>query len=202
MENPQLEQGYVRIASDIMDALCRFRIPGQERQVLDCIIRLTYGYNKKEDWITLSQIAKKTGMSRQNVRRAYSKLTTNRLVVKSDYKLRLNKDFSQWQKFGKRVVKSDSLVVKSDYKKDSKQSPTINNRHYTKDKEGGILTLTTRQLEKLKKEYANVDIETTYRKFRAWQRANDKSYPNVLEAFKVWLISDNVKNRPTEMIRI
>lgn len=37
MAEPQKENGYTPIANEIMDALCRIRIPGEERQVLDCI---------------------------------------------------------------------------------------------------------------------------------------------------------------------
>jgi phage replication O-like protein O len=55
MNSPQLENGYTRIANELLDALIRYRIPGEERQVLDVIIRKTYAYGKKEDRISLSQ---------------------------------------------------------------------------------------------------------------------------------------------------
>jgi len=59
---PQKENGYTPIANEIMDALCSHRISGEERQLLDCIIRKTYGWNKKVDEISLSQFMKMTGM--------------------------------------------------------------------------------------------------------------------------------------------
>lgn len=116
MTNVQLENGYTKIANELMDALCHFRINGEARQVLDCIIRKTYGYNKKEDWIAHSQIVEMTGMLKGNVSRELSKLITRKLVIKTDNKLRLNKNYNEWIK-----------VIKSDNKKLSKViTPVIN----------------------------------------------------------------------------
>ena len=55
MANPQRENGHVDIANEIMDKLCRYRIPGEVRQVMDTVFRKTYGWNKKADRISLSQ---------------------------------------------------------------------------------------------------------------------------------------------------
>jgi len=62
MAEPQKENGYTPIANEIMEALCRIRIPGEERQVLDCILRKTYGWNKCEDAISLTQFMEMTGL--------------------------------------------------------------------------------------------------------------------------------------------
>ena len=149
MASPQVENGYIRIASEIMEALCRFRIPGECRQVLDCIIRKTYGYHKKEDWISNSQMVEMTGMKKQNVSRALAKLMTNNVVIKSDDKLRLNKDYKEWGSFKssskvitgknnslsskviKPVIKLATAVIKSDDKLSSKVMDTIDNKDNT-----------------------------------------------------------------------
>lgn len=91
-----------------MEALCRMRIPGEERQVLDAILRKTYGWNKCEDKISMGQIAEMTGLKRQNVNRAIRSLSSKMItsVIKSDYRgintLKLNKNYEEW-----RVIKSD-----------------------------------------------------------------------------------------------
>jgi phage replication O-like protein O len=111
MASPQLEEGYTKIANEIMDALCRMRIPGEERQVLDAILRKTYGWNKCEDKISMGQIAEMTGLKRQNVNRAIKSLSSKMItsVIKSDYKginiLKLNKNYEEWR------------VIKNDYRK-------------------------------------------------------------------------------------
>ena len=61
MTTPQLENGYIKIATELYDALCGIRIPGEARQVFDVILRKTYGWNKKKDAIALSQFVEATG---------------------------------------------------------------------------------------------------------------------------------------------
>ena len=74
MASPQLKDGYMSIANEIMEALAQIRIPGEARQILDVILRKTYGWNKKEDEISLSQSKEKTGLLSPNIIRARNKL--------------------------------------------------------------------------------------------------------------------------------
>lgn len=102
MASPQKEDGFTPIANEIMDALCRTRIPGEERQVLDSILRKTYGWGKCEDKISLGTIAEMTGMKRSNVARALKSLLSKKiaLVIKSDSTginlLKFNKNYEGW----------------------------------------------------------------------------------------------------------
>lgn len=136
MKNPQLEDGYTQIANEILSALCRFRIPGELRQILDTVIRKTYGYHKKSDWISNSQIIEATGLKKANASRGLSKLITHGIVIKNDNKLSLNKDYSAWISFGRKVIKTDNSVIKkattvirSDNKKLSKVMDTKDNKN-------------------------------------------------------------------------
>jgi len=78
--NPQKENGYVPIANEIMDALCKAYIPARERQCLDFIIRKTYGFGKKTDDISLSQFEKGTGLQRRNIREYLSSLVEKNII--------------------------------------------------------------------------------------------------------------------------
>jgi phage replication O-like protein O len=140
--NPQIEDGYTKIANELMDAFCTFRIPGEIRQVLDCILRKTYGWNKKDDWISNSQIIEATGLLKGNVSRSLSKLITHKVVIKTDNKLRLNKNYKEWVSFEKPrsaklskvitpVIKVDTVVIKSDNKKLSEVRDTKDNKDTT-----------------------------------------------------------------------
>ena len=110
----QLENGYTKIANEILDALCRFRIPGEQRQCLDVIFRKTYGFNKKLDEISNSQFCTATGLNKANVCRAIKQLVVKKVVVKSDNKRTatycFNKNFEQWKQLSKvtTVVKTDN----------------------------------------------------------------------------------------------
>ncbi|MEK6829235.1 MAG: replication protein, partial [Nanoarchaeota archaeon] len=96
------ENGYTKIANEIMEALMRFRIPGEARQMLDAIIRKTYGFNKKEDTISSSQFVEMTGLPKFIIHRArkrlqYANLITVSKNANSPYlTYSLQKDFSKW----------------------------------------------------------------------------------------------------------
>lgn len=80
MSSPQLENGYIKIANDIYDAFCRTRISGEERQILDCILRKTYGWNKCEDAISISQFADMTGIQKPHIIRAIKGLLAKNII--------------------------------------------------------------------------------------------------------------------------
>jgi len=125
MANPQKEKGGTIIASEVMEALCKFRIPGEVRQIVDVVIRQTWGWNKKEDWISNSQFVEKTGMRKGNVCRSLSKAITHRLVIQSDNGYRFNKDYESWLSFERTVIISATKVIKKDNKLLSKVRDTI-----------------------------------------------------------------------------
>ena len=124
MANPQAENGHVDIANDIMDAFTRTRIPGEARQVLDFIIRKTWGWKKKNDVIALSQFVKATGIKKPNIIRALRILYQMKIVIKkdngTDVTYQFNKDYDQWQPLSKKitnVIEKDNLTL-------SKKIPT------------------------------------------------------------------------------
>lgn len=65
MANPQKENGSFPIANEIAEALMRINISPYENRVLWVVLRQTYGWKKKEDYISFSQIGKKTGLDRR-----------------------------------------------------------------------------------------------------------------------------------------
>jgi phage replication O-like protein O len=79
MANPQKENGYTVIANEILEALMRIRLSGEEWKCLLVILRKTYGWNKKEDKISLSQFVLMTGMKKQSVHRALKKLSSKNI---------------------------------------------------------------------------------------------------------------------------
>ena len=160
MTNVQLENGYTKIANELMEALCKFRIPGGVRQTIDCIFRKTYGWNKKEDWISHSQIVEMTGMKKGNVSRELTKAITHKIVIQSDNKLKLNKNYDEWISFktdtkvitGKKnqlLSKVITPVIQSDTKVNQLEG---NKRNYTKE------TITKEIIHKNVLGFGNPDI--------------------------------------------
>lgn len=111
MANPQIEGGYTRIANELLDALCRVNINGEARQVFDAILRKTYGYQKKSDVISISQIEKATGLPRRNVCRGIQRLKKMRLILtetkNKETRYWIQKDWEKWQtKSGDKAVEN------------------------------------------------------------------------------------------------
>jgi phage replication O-like protein O len=93
-----------------MDALCRIRIPGEERQVLDCIFRKTYGWNKCEDAISLSQFVEMTGLTKPHIIHSIAGLLLKKVIIVAEngntpakvYKF--NKNYDQWNPLPKKAM--------------------------------------------------------------------------------------------------
>ena len=100
MANPQKENGHTEIANEIMEALSRVNLSSYEFRVILFVLRKTYGYAKKEDWISLSQFVLSTGIKRPHVCRALRMLTDQRIITKggtaSKPLYRFEKDFDKW----------------------------------------------------------------------------------------------------------
>lgn len=110
MANPQLEDGYIKIANEIWRALRRIRIPGEAMQILMVVIEQTYGWNLIETPISLKTFTEKTGIVKSHISRATSKLTTMNIIKVTQKGNKMNpsyclqKDYEQWRSLPKKVT--------------------------------------------------------------------------------------------------
>jgi phage replication O-like protein O len=133
MASPQLENGYFSIATEFWDALARYRLPGEQMQVLMVVIRKTWGFHKKEDGIPLSQFQQATGINKPNISRALNELLSKKIIVKNGFikidnkhiqVLGINKDFQKWVPLSKKIT----TFIKKDKKALSKKITSKYNR--------------------------------------------------------------------------
>lgn len=119
---PQVEDGYTRIANELFDAILGAGLPARELSVVMAIIRKTYGYNKKQDDISASQIGTLCSLARNHVTTTLKKLEAKQIIHKRigthGSVVGIQKDYSKW------LLESGSpktgLVPKQD-----KTSPTL-----------------------------------------------------------------------------
>ena len=102
MANPQLEDGYTSIANEILESLSWMNLGAYEWRVLLCVIRKTYGWKKKTDWISLSRFSRETGLDRRHAHRAIKSLFSKRMVVistddKKHPRYGFQKDYEKWK---------------------------------------------------------------------------------------------------------
>lgn len=109
-EKPELSDGHGRIANEIMDALARTHMSSYESQFIWCLFRKTYGWNKKEDFVSISQIAAATGMHLSHVSRTKKMLLDRHIVTQGGNKISFNKYYSQWRELPKGVRSHHKLT--------------------------------------------------------------------------------------------
>jgi len=133
MINPQKEDGYIEIANEIAGALMKTHLSGYENRVLWAIFRKTYGWHKKEDWITNSQIAIMTNIAETHISRTIKMLVQRKIVIKNGKKLSFQKKYDRWKKFlkltnAKKVTKKlTSIQILVEHYKKIKKYDTIPN---------------------------------------------------------------------------
>ena len=96
MANPQKEHGHLEIANELVEVLMKSDFSGGEFRLIFAILRKTWGWQKKEDWISLSQLAKLTGFTKSYVCRIKRQLVNNRTLLERENKLRFNKNYEEW----------------------------------------------------------------------------------------------------------
>jgi phage replication O-like protein O len=102
MANPQLEDGYTRVANDLIEGgFARTNFSAYESRVLWVLLRKTYGWQKKEDKISVSQFVKETGIKRRHVQRTLNTLEERNIIIKKEgytFSYSLQKDYEQWDR--------------------------------------------------------------------------------------------------------
>jgi phage replication O-like protein O len=190
MADVQAENGYTRIANELLEALARIRINGEARQILDTIFRKTYGFNKTWDDISLSQFVLATDIQKSEVIRAINKLLLMNLIGKKANGI-LNsyciiKDFEKWKPLAKKpTLAKKPIIVGRNANLPLAETPhTIDN--ITKDKRN------VHFYEIWTKYPKRVGKKSALRHFNATVK-NDVDWININKALENYLKSDTVK---------
>lgn len=100
-ESPQLENGYTKLANELLDALIGAGLTARQWAVAMAIIRKTYGFNKKADEIGLSQLAAMTGIDKAHLSRTVRELEAAKVIRREagthGHSLSINKKHKQWE---------------------------------------------------------------------------------------------------------
>ncbi len=113
MAAPQLENGHTQIANEILEHLIKLHLPPNQWQVLLCIIRKTYGFHKKVDYIANSQIVEATGLCKAVVSRSLKRLEEMIIIIRNGKRIGFQKDWGKWQKLAEQSTLGDDKLVSS-----------------------------------------------------------------------------------------
>lgn len=113
----QLEDGYTRIANELMDALMKAPLTSREARIMRAFERATFGWNRKAAWLAASVLADMTGMTAQNASKALNSLIRKKIIIRdggSRSPSRINTRTSEWilESDDKRVSPKQSVKPK------------------------------------------------------------------------------------------
>lgn len=162
--NPQVEDGYTRIANELLDALISADLSKRERKVIDVIMRFSYGCGKKWVSITEGEIEALTGIKKPNVSLTIKGLLAKKIITQhGPQTYELNKHYLTWQVdftcLEKRMECIKSVVKRNlDGSKDSPGGYQNNNpggQGYQNDNPRVIKTITQGLLKQEPQGYQN-----------------------------------------------
>ena len=154
MANPQIENGYTAVANEILDHLYKQPLNGTELKVIMCILRYTFGFQRKSHKLSATFIAKWGNCDLRTVKRALKKLQQDRVIIYINSEQRgvtaelmFNKDYEQWCTGGPNVTSGENdtggqnvtgvvgkmtpeLVGKMTPKKIKKENKNIKTKYY------------------------------------------------------------------------
>lgn len=114
MARPKTENGHTEIANELLEALYQVPLASTEFRVFLYILRKTYGFKKKQDWISQKQMAKEFEIYKQHVSRAIKRLKRKNMITNNIEKnkkiLGIQKDYELW-KLPELVTKRLSKLV-------------------------------------------------------------------------------------------
>ncbi|HDU3462702.1 TPA: replication protein [Klebsiella aerogenes] len=93
----QLEDGYSRLANELLDATMCSGLPETELCVVMAVWRKTYGFSKKTDWISNEQLEVMIDKHYTHCSAAKSNLVRKKVLIQEGRKIGMNTNISEWQ---------------------------------------------------------------------------------------------------------
>ena len=91
-----LDDGFTRIANELLEAVMRAGLSQHQLLVLMAIMRKTYGFNKKSDWVSNEQLSELTGILPHKCSAAKSVLVKRGILTQTGRVIGINKTVSEW----------------------------------------------------------------------------------------------------------
>lgn len=93
----QLEDGFTRLAHELLDASMCSGLPETELCILMAVWRKTYGFNKKMDWISNEQLEEMIKKHHTHCSTAKNNLVRKKVLIQEGRKIGMNTNISEWE---------------------------------------------------------------------------------------------------------
>lgn len=91
-----LDDGYTRIANELLEAVMLAGLTQHQLLVFLAVMRKTYGFNKKLDWVSNEQLSELTGILPHKCSAAKSVLVKRGIFIQSGRNIGINNVVSEW----------------------------------------------------------------------------------------------------------
>ncbi|ASC26563.1 replication protein [Klebsiella pneumoniae] len=135
-----LDDGFTRIANELLEAVMRAGLSQHQLLVFMAVMRKTYGFNKKADWVSNEQISMLTGILPHKCSAAKSALVKRGILTQTGRVIGINKAVSEWSSLPVKGTEKRPYLKKVTLPESGKKSlPESGNAYYpnqvnTKDK--------------------------------------------------------------------
>lgn len=104
MANPQIENGFTKIANELLEEIIKRDFSKREMKIIFAVIRYTFGFNRKESDLSSRYLEPVTGIDQANISRTIKDLESKKILLidKSNNhsqlnKISINKNYEQWE---------------------------------------------------------------------------------------------------------
>ena len=104
MASPQTENGFTRIANELLEAVQMYKFTLNEMKIVMCVWRYTYGFQRKSHELSLSFLMNHTGLGRTRINDSLKKLIESNVIIKmeqgranSTNSYMFNKQYTTWK---------------------------------------------------------------------------------------------------------
>ncbi|HED4122985.1 TPA: replication protein [Klebsiella variicola subsp. variicola] len=135
-----LDDGFTRIANELLEAVMHAGLSQHQLLVFMAVMRKTYGFNKKSDWVSNEQISVLTGILPHKCSAAKSALVKRGILTQTGRVIGINKAVSEWSSLPVKGTEKKPYLKKVTLPESGKKSlPESGNDYYpnqvnTKDK--------------------------------------------------------------------
>jgi phage replication O-like protein O len=117
MADVQLENGYTRIANQILEKMAQIKLNATQYRIVMVVWRYTYGFDRTMHELSISFISQATGCSERQIQRELKDLCARRILVQQSQKgrtnlLGFNKNYDEWGE--EKIVKRSATPVQMD----------------------------------------------------------------------------------------
>ncbi|EKT3178318.1 replication protein [Salmonella enterica] len=126
-----LDDGFTRIANEILEAVMHAGLSQHQLLVFLAVMRKTYGFNKKSDWVSNEQLSELTGILPHKCSSAKSALVKRGILTQTGRVIGINKTVSEWSSLPVKGTEKKPYLKKVNLPESGKKSlPESGNGYY------------------------------------------------------------------------